>query len=106
MLTALFVIFHCARYELLNDQFRAGDAGDADIFALRTLAHGRMNLPYGLTVGVELQDSRAEFNGNAQLNTSIVNSFELLRAYLELNRPDVAGGSLIDKAKNEEEQEE
>lgn len=69
--------------------------GDADLLALRTLAHGRMNLPYGLTVGVELQDSRAEFNGNAQLNTSIVNSFELLRAYLELNRPDVAGGSLI-----------
>jgi hypothetical protein len=86
---------HRARYEFLNNDFRAGNAGDTDIVALRTLVHGRMNLPYGLTAGAELQDSRAEFSGNARLTTSTVNSFELLRAYLELNRSDIAGGSLI-----------
>ena len=88
---------HRARYEFLNNEFQAGATGDADLVALRTLAHGRMNLPYGLTVGVELQDSRAEFSGNAELSTSIVNSFELLQSYLELNRQDVASGRLLAK---------
>lgn len=89
---------HRTRYEFLNDEFRAGQTGETDVVAFRTLVHGRIELPFGLTVGAELQDSRAELNANTQLNTTTVNSVELLRAYLELDRPDTAGGNLVARA--------
>ena len=85
---------HRTRYEFLNDEFRIGRNGDTDVVAFRTLVHGRVDLPYGLTAGAELEDSRAEQNADTFLNTTIVNSTELLQAYLEYERPDTLGGTL------------
>lgn len=85
---------HRTRYEFLNDEFRIGRNGDTDVVAFRTLVHGRVDLPYGLTAGAELEDSRAEQNSDTFLNTTIVNSMELLQAYLEYERPDTFGGTL------------
>jgi hypothetical protein len=86
---------HRTRYEFLNDDFRVTSGGDTDVVVFRTLIHGRVALPYGLTAGAELQDSRAEQNADTFLNTTIVNAVELLRAYLELDREDVLGGRLV-----------
>jgi len=85
---------HRSRYEFLNDEFRTGRHGDTDVVAFRTLVHGRVDLPYGLVAGAELQDSRAEQNSDTFLNTTIVNATELLQAYLEVQRPDTFGGTL------------
>jgi hypothetical protein len=85
---------HRTRYEFLNDEFRIGRSGDTDVVAFRTLVHGRLDLPFGLTAGAELEDSRAEQNSDTFLNTTIVNSMELLQAYLEYERPDTFGGTL------------
>jgi hypothetical protein len=85
---------HRTRYEFLNDEFRIRRNGDTDVVAFRTLVHGRVDLPYGLTAGAELEDSRAEQNSDTFLNTTIVNSMELLQAYLEYERPDTFGGTL------------
>ncbi|MFK7897808.1 MAG: alginate export family protein [Myxococcota bacterium] len=91
---ALFLhVAHRTRYEFLNDEFRAGRNGDTDIVAFRTLIHAGVKLPYGLTVGAELQDSRAEQNADTRLNTGIVNAAELLRAYIAIERPEVRGGT-------------
>ncbi len=85
---------HRIRYEYLDDQFRSGTTGDTDVIVLRTLVHGRIRLWDDVHIGGELQDSRAERNGDTLLNTSIVNSVEALRAYLEVERKDVLGGTL------------
>lgn len=83
-----------ARYEYLSDQFRIAQQGDADLVALRTLVHARLSLPFDLVAGAELEDSRAEETGDTPLNTTIVNTAELLQAYLELDRDEIFGGSL------------
>jgi len=85
---------HRARYEFLSDEFRRGTRGDREIAVLRTLVDGRVRLFDGLWLGAELQDSRAVVNGDTVLNTTIVNSVELLRAYLEFQHDDVLGGKL------------
>jgi hypothetical protein len=85
---------HRSRYEFLNDEFRIGRSGDTDVVAFRTLIAGQVDLPFGLTAGAELEDSRAEQNSDTFLNTTIVNSVELLQAYLEYQRPDTFGGTL------------
>jgi hypothetical protein len=84
---------HRTRYEFLNDEFRTTRNGDTDVVVFRTLVHGRVDLPYGLTAGAELQDSRAEQNSDTFLNTTIVNAVELLQGYLEYQRPDTFGGT-------------
>ncbi len=86
---------HRTRYEGLSDPFRAANAGKAytDVIAMRTLLHGRVKLPAGFTIGAELQDSRAFRNGDTVLNSTTVNSWELLRAYLEY-RGELDGGTL------------
>jgi hypothetical protein len=89
---------HRTRYENLNDEFRIGRSGDTDVVVFRTLVHGRVDLPYGLTAGAELQDSRAEQNSDTFLNTTIVNSMELLQAYLAYERPDTLGGTFTGRA--------
>ena len=58
----------------------------------RTLVDARVDLPAGLSVGAELMDSRAVRNGDVLLNTTIVNSVELLRAYIAYTQDDVLGG--------------
>ncbi len=85
---------HRTRYEYLDEQFRVGNPGNTDVIVLRTLVHARLRLLDGLWVGGELQDSRAERNGDTLLNTTIVNSAEALRAYLELRRENVLGGTV------------
>ena len=86
---------HRFRYERLNGQFRPLPQSTDDIVVLRTLVHARLRLSDDWTVGAELQDSRALAEENAGvLNTTVVNAAELLRAYLEFDRDDVAGGNL------------
>jgi Alginate export len=85
---------HRSRYEFLDDEFRTRRNGDTDVVVFRTLVHGRVDLPFGLTAGAELEDSRAEQNSDTFLNTTIVNSVELLQGYLEYRRPDTCGGTL------------
>ena len=72
-----------ARYEYLDEQFRITRSGDSQIVVLRTLVHTRLRLTDWLTVGAELQDSRAELTDSALLNTGIVNAAELLRAKID-----------------------
>ena len=85
---------HRTRYEFLDDEFRAGTRGDREILVMRTLLHTRLKLHERLWLGAEVEDSRAEVNGDTFLNTTIVNAVELLRAYLEFNHDDVLGGKL------------
>ncbi|NNL86876.1 MAG: alginate export family protein [Myxococcales bacterium] len=82
------------RYENLSEQFRVGTDGRSDVVVLRTLVHARLRLAEGLHFGAELQDSRAERTTDTRLDTSIVNTAELLRAYVEWQREDVLGGEL------------
>lgn len=89
---------HRTRYEFLDDEFRSGTRGDREILVLRTLVHGRLRLADGLWIGAEVQDSRAEVNGDTPLNTTIVNAVELLRAYVEWTREDVFGGTIAAQA--------
>ncbi|SET37185.1 Alginate export [Nitrosomonas marina] len=89
---------HRSRYEFMDDEFRANQTGQTDVIVFRTLVHGRVQLPAGFTVGGEFQDSRTTVDSNALLNTTIVNSAELLRAYLEYTRPDILGGNLTMQA--------
>jgi hypothetical protein len=85
---------HRTRYEFLDDQFRIIQTKDTDVVVFRTRVHGRLRLPWGLTAGAELQDSRAEKNDDTLLNTTIVNAAELLQAYLELEGGGPGGGRL------------
>jgi len=89
---------HRTRYEFLDDEFRAGTQGDREILVLRTLLHTRLKLFDGLWLGAEVQDSRAEINGDTPLNTGIVNTTELLRAYLEFKHHNVLGGKVAAQA--------
>lgn len=90
---------HRTRYELLDDPFQTANAGQSrvDVLVHRTLLHGRVSLPRGFTVGAELMDSRAHFDGDAALNTTIVNPVELLRAYVAYEG-EQAGGRLAARA--------
>jgi hypothetical protein len=82
------------RYEYLDNQFRANRPGNDQILALRTRLHVRLRLADWLTVGAELQDSRAYLDdSNTPVGTSLVNSAELLRAYAELSFHDSLGGA-------------
>jgi len=89
---------HRTRYEFMDNEFRANQSGLTDVINFRTLVNGRVQLPAGFTIGGELQDSRTLSDGNVLLNTTIVNSAELLRGYLEFNRPDTMRGNLTVQA--------
>jgi hypothetical protein len=92
---ASLTVEHRTRYEYLSEEFRPGTSGDHEILVLRTLINGRVEVADGLWFGAELEDSRAEVNDDTLLNTTIVNAFELLRAYVEYNRKDFMGGTLL-----------
>ena len=83
------------RYEYLSEAFDTDRIGDAEdqIVVLRTLVHGRFMPTDWLTFGAELQDSRAYVSRDTRVDTSMVNAAELMRAYAELKRGDVFGGS-------------
>ena len=91
-------INHRTRYEFMDNEFRANESGQTDVIAFRTLVNGRIQLPGGFTVGGELQDSRTASDNNTLLNTTIVNSAELLRGYLEFTRQNAMGGNLTVQA--------
>ena len=85
-------ITHRTRYEYLGDQFRAGREGSDEIAALRTLVHARVRVADWLRLGGEFQDSRVlGEDSNSALDTTHVNSTELLRAYAELGGPLLGG---------------
>jgi hypothetical protein len=93
-----FGLEHRSRFENLEDDFRASNAGDARAYVLRTLlsveARGGP-----VAAGVELQDSRAYASDSTPLTTGIVNTFELLQAYVRLEGKDllVAGDAAMAK---------
>ena len=91
---------HRTRYELLSDPFRPANArrSSTDVIAQRTLLHGRFRLPAGFAIGAEMEDSRTYLNSDTVLNSTVVNPFELLQAYLEYSKPDLHGGSLLARA--------
>jgi len=62
--------------------------------ALRTLVHGQIRPVEGITLGAELQDSRAYVTDDTALSQTVVNSVELLRAYADFRRDDIMGGTL------------
>ncbi len=86
---------HRLRYERLGSPFRPLPGDTDDVLVLRTLVHARLEIVDALTVGAELQDSRA-LGGEQQgfINTTVVNAVELLRAYAELGLDELAGGRL------------
>jgi len=82
------------RYEYLDNQFRAGRPGSDQLLVLRTRLRAELRLTDWLSAGAELQDSRAYLaDDNTLLSTGIVNTAELLRAYLEASFDDPFGGS-------------
>jgi hypothetical protein len=84
---------HRARYEYLDNQFRAGRSGSDEIVALRTRVRAQLRLTDWLSAGAELQDSRVYLDDDdTPLNTTFVNAAELLRAYLELSLDGPFGG--------------
>lgn len=82
------------RYEFLEGQFRAGRFGDDETLALRTRVRVTLALTEWLSLGAELQDSRAYLHDDqSTVNTTIVNTAALLRAYLQFDFDDALGGS-------------
>lgn len=85
---------HRTRYEFMDNEFRANQSGQTDVIVFRTLVNGRIQLPAGFAIGGELQDSRSVSDNDSLLNTSIVNSAELLQGHLEFTRQNAMGGNL------------
>jgi len=81
------------RYEYLDNQFRAGRPGSDQVLALRTRVGVEFRITDWLKAGAELQDSRSYFHdSNTPLGTGMVNTVELLQAYLELSIDGPFGG--------------
>ncbi len=80
---------HRTRYETLSSQFRAARSGSDQVLVTRTTALLRLHRD-GLTVGGELMDSRAALDDSGTpISTGIVNTAELLQAYVQLQRKDI-----------------
>jgi hypothetical protein len=77
------------RYETLGGQFRSGyDGGDQQL-AFRTLIEGRLQFENWGVVG-ELEDSRQQLaDHGSPINTTMVNTTEMLQAYLQLKANDL-----------------
>lgn len=81
---------HRTRFEQLQDDFRAATLGnDASGVVMRTLLSAEATLGGGLALGAELQDSRAYSDKRAPLNTTIVNTVELLQGWIGLRTADL-----------------
>lgn len=77
------------RYEYLSDQFRAGLPGEDMALSMLTLVAGEASFE-PLFFGAELQDSRMYLDDdNAPLDTTMVNTFELLQGYAGVDLRDV-----------------
>lgn len=85
---------HRVRFEMLDEQFRAGREGHDHVVVLRTRLRGRLRVAPWLTLGAEFQDSRSYAeDANAPITNSVVNTFELLQAYLEFHGEGPFGGT-------------
>ena len=83
---------HRSRYEALDGQFRTGGIGKDDIFVTRTTLKAQLNINKSRVVA-ELMDSRQHLaDGGSPLNTTIVNSLELLQAYIAFKFPYTGRG--------------
>jgi hypothetical protein len=81
---------HRSRYETLNSQFRANSSGSDQILSLRTLVQTELHLNKNFKIKAELQDSRAELSDlGSRMNSSIVNTAELLQAYINWKTEDL-----------------
>ncbi|MGD2071042.1 MAG: alginate export family protein [Gemmatimonadota bacterium] len=76
---------HRTRVERLERDFRVSPADGLTAVVLRTVVAVDVGSP-GLRAGVELADSRAWADDFAPLNTTHVNTFELLSAYVGSSR--------------------
>lgn len=73
---------HRTRYETLDSQFRAGRNGSDQVLVMRTTLKAVLHRG-GLEIGGELMDSRAALDDSGTpISTGIVNSADLLQAYL------------------------
>jgi hypothetical protein len=79
----MFMVEHRARFEHLENDYRAKPAPDSTGLFLRTLLFTAFRWR-AFEVGAEVQDARAYVTDQAPLNATHVNSFELLRAYVGL----------------------
>ncbi len=78
------------RYETLIHPFRSGARGSDQVLSLRTLIQATLHLNSIFRIQLEFQDSRAELaDSGTPINTSIVNSVELLEANLQLYSNDL-----------------
>lgn len=82
-----FGLDHRSRFEHLENDFRLGATGDARALLLQTLLRAEL-ATQPVIVGAELQDSRAYGLDGISLNTTHVNAFELLQAYVGLRLTD------------------
>lgn len=77
------------RFETLDGQFRAGRNGGDQVLVFRTTLHGELRLE-DLRLSIELADSRAKLaDSGTPLSTGIVNTLELLQAYVRLTTDDL-----------------
>jgi len=80
---------HRTRFETLDGQFRAGRNGGDQVLVFRTTLRGELRLE-DLRLRVELADSRATLaDVGTPLSTGIVNTLELLQAYVSLTTDDL-----------------
>lgn len=90
-----FGIVHRSRFEYLANDFRRSNPGDAYGYLMRTLV--TVEAHEGIAIaGAELEDSRVWANESAPLNTTLVDTVELLQGYIGLRANGVftAGDSL------------
>lgn len=78
-----FGLSHRARFEHLENDFRASTPGSVSALSLRTLVTGELRFA-PVVVSAELQDSRAFATTSAPLTTSLINPLELLQATVGL----------------------
>lgn len=85
---------HRVRYESVDNQFRAGGKGGDQDVAIRTLALVEASYkPFRL--GAEMIDGRAVLDdAGTSLDTSQVDTLDLLQAYIGWDRDNVAGSGL------------
>lgn len=77
------------RIENMNERFRAGRTGSDQAVVTRLTFQSEIRLGQ-LTLGGELLDSRAFFNDSgSNVSTAVVNSTELLQAYLRWTTKDI-----------------
>lgn len=79
---------HRLRFEHLRDDFRQAATGDSRGLSMRTLA--RLELRFApFAIGGEFMDARLYANAETPLSTTLVDSADLLQAYVALRGQDV-----------------